>query len=122
MIRSIRPLVRPHSGLSATSRSKSSTPPEQQDQHRPQEIQDNSRILDRLPYASAKTGDFVQPAPRLQNAYESDAFLRRCLTRLTPRDAFESFESDLVRFGEMTAGELWDLGRQCEEVRIYNLA
>lgn len=85
------------------------------------EIHDVSRPNDqvsgnlRLPVASARHGDFIQAEPRHENAWSSDEFLQSYLRRLLPTDLLGQIEPDLNRFGERVAGDIWRLGRECEE-------
>ena len=39
------------------------------------------------PFAKARAGSFVQEAPRLENSFLGDTFLRRNLERILPKDA-----------------------------------
>ncbi len=68
------------------------------------------------PFAFARTGPFVQDAPQHENVFLGDSFLRRSLARILPDELCRSEVSpDLERFGARCSGELWRLGRQCEE-------
>ena len=60
----------------------------------------------------------LQSAPRHENPFLGDAFLRRCLARLAHNEAYDVMEKDLARFGDRVAKEIWELGQKCEEVRF----
>ena len=63
----------------------------------------------------AKVGNFCQASPQHENAFTSDKFLQKCLSRLTPPDFYRTeIEPDLNRFGARVVDEIWDLGRECE--------
>ena len=57
---------------------------------------------------------FIQDAPHHENVFRSDAFLRRCLKRLIPKNNYSEIELDLHCFGDRVRGEIWQLGQQCE--------
>ena len=63
---------------------------------------------------------FIQDAPRHENPYKSDAFLRRILQRIIPQDVLQlDIESDLLRFGEECSTNIQLLGEQCENEQPY---
>eukprot|EP00095_Tigriopus_kingsejongensis_P011261 maker-scaffold708_size108518-snap-gene-0.18 protein:Tk11261 transcript:maker-scaffold708_size108518-snap-gene-0.18-mRNA-1 annotation:"hypothetical protein BRAFLDRAFT_122038" len=74
---------------------------------------------EKIPFARAKVGKFVQAEPKHHNAYLDDAFLSRNLRRMCPSSVLSDIEPDLERFGERVSSEIWDLGRQCEEQPPY---
>ena len=55
---------------------------------------------------------FVQAPPRLDNQYDSDAFLRGYLRRVLPADTLRSIEPDLREMGALSGGELYGLQLQ----------
>lgn len=52
---------------------------------------------------------FVQPAPRLGNQYDDDAFLRGYLRRKVPPDVLKEIEPGFAEMGRLAGGELYDL-------------
>lgn len=79
----------------------------------------DANAIERLPYAKARTGIFIQEEPCWPNAYLSNPFLRRNLARLCPAPVLQSIEPDLERFGQRVNTEIWALGRECEEHPPY---
>ncbi|XP_059088994.1 acyl-CoA dehydrogenase family member 11-like [Tigriopus californicus] len=78
-----------------------------------------ARSIERLPYAKARTGIFVQEEPDWPNAYTSNPFVRRNLARLCPPPVLESIEPDLEGFGQRVSTDIWSLGRECEDNPPY---
>ncbi len=48
-------------------------------------LNDENNKLD-IPFANAKKGPFVQASPHLENGFEGDAFLKRNLQRILPKE------------------------------------
>lgn len=66
------------------------------------------------PFAKARAGPFVQSVPYLENSFNGDAFLKRNLERILPRDVNEVVQLELSAFGTRIATDIYKLGRQCE--------
>mmetsp|Transcript_57977 Transcript_57977/g.188630 ORF Transcript_57977/g.188630 Transcript_57977/m.188630 type:complete len:681 (-) Transcript_57977:49-2091(-) len=75
-------------------------------------------------YRAARTGDWFQDRPRLENTFLEDHALQSMLRRLLPSDVAGATLGDLQRFGGRCAGELADAARECElqqpELEQYN--
>jgi len=56
---------------------------------------------------------FYQDAPRLENQYLADRVLRRYLARRLPDDVRRAIEPSLAKMGELAAGRLLELAREC---------
>ncbi|XP_061162322.1 acyl-CoA dehydrogenase family member 11-like [Saccostrea echinata] len=65
-------------------------------------------------FASAKIGPFFQSPPKVENQYTGDAVLQSYVKRFIPNQIREPIETDLIRFGERVATEIYELGLQCE--------
>lgn len=52
---------------------------------------------------------FIQSPPRLRNQFDDDAFLRRYLRRVLPREMHDAIEPELRQLGALAGGELYDL-------------
>lgn len=70
-------------------------------------------------YSFAKHGGFTLAPPEHQNSYTSDGLLQSYLKHHIPHEIFTSLEPDLIRFGGRCAGEIWNLGQQCEQNPPY---
>lgn len=65
-------------------------------------------------FSSAKIGPFFQSSPQLENQYTGDAVLQSYVHRYIPEEILAPIETDLIRFGERVATEVYELGLQCE--------
>ena len=58
-------------------------------------LNDENNKLD-IPFANAKKGPFVQASPYLENGFEGDAFLKRNLQRILPKEVSNNICNSLV--------------------------
>ena len=56
---------------------------------------------------------FFQDPPRLGNQFHEDRVLRSLLARILPGDVQREIEPSLAGMGELAAGRLWELAREC---------
>ncbi|WAR04349.1 ACD11-like protein [Mya arenaria] len=81
-----------------------------------------------FPFACARHGAFIQEEPQLGNQYLEDPLLQSYLKRHVPEKVFKAIQPDLIKFGDRVAGEIYQLGRECEiqepylEHRVYGMA
>ncbi|XP_052803638.1 acyl-CoA dehydrogenase family member 11-like [Mya arenaria] len=72
-----------------------------------------------FPFACARHGAFIQEEPQLGNQYLEDPLLQSYLKRHVPEKVFKAIQPDLIKFGDRVAGEIYQLGRECEIQEPY---
>mmetsp|Transcript_5056 Transcript_5056/g.12027 ORF Transcript_5056/g.12027 Transcript_5056/m.12027 type:complete len:670 (-) Transcript_5056:315-2324(-) len=65
-------------------------------------------------YRHAKTGDWFQARPQLENTYDEDPTLQAMLKQVLPEATLTAVTSELKSFGHRCAGEIAKAGRLCE--------